>query len=115
MQNQNPVPPTPPEREPNARPKVQFDWRDWLPYLAASDASEDQKRELIETVWAIVLTFVDLGWEVEAASEASEKNCGQSFDLTAALMSAVVQSEHSNVPDDTVRPHPIDPETEDAA
>ncbi|MEM7663961.1 MAG: hypothetical protein AAF292_17090 [Pseudomonadota bacterium] len=115
MQTQNPVPPIPPEREPNARPKVQFDWRDWLPYLAASDASEDQKRELIETVWAIVLTFVDLGWEVEAASEASEKNCGQSFDLTAALMSAVVQSEHSNLPDDTVRPHPIDPETEDAA
>ncbi|MEM7210775.1 MAG: hypothetical protein AAF479_02615 [Pseudomonadota bacterium] len=115
MQNPNPVPPTPPEREPNARPTVQFDWRDWLPYLAASGAPEDQKRELIETVWAIVLTFVDLGWDVEAVSETSEKTCGQNLDLTAALMSAVVQSDHSKLPDDTARPHPIDPETEDAA
>ena len=95
MQNPNPVPPTPPEREPDARPTVQFDWRDWLPYLAASDAPEDQKRELIETLWTIVLTFVDLGWDVEAASEASEKICGQNIDLTAALMSAVVQSENT--------------------
>ena len=86
-----PLPPPGPEiwRETRPKPKLQFDWRDWLPYLDASDASDAQKKELIETLWAIVMTFVDLGWEVRPDAE----SCGQDIDLTAALRAAMVHSE----------------------
>ena len=65
-------------------PTVAFDWQDWLPYIADSDLSDDQKRELIETLWSIVIAFVDLGFEV---GPPADKTCGQSFDLAAALRS----------------------------
>lgn len=81
--------PSPGERAP---PKVQFDWQDWLPFIAASEAPEAKKRELIETYWAIILTFVDLGWEVGAPSAAAEETSGQVLDLTTALRAAVVNS-----------------------
>ncbi|MEL7469753.1 MAG: hypothetical protein AAFN27_14955 [Pseudomonadota bacterium] len=63
----------------------------------------------------IVLTFVDHGWEVGATSEPGTKTCGQDLDLTAALMAAVVDSENNTAPEDSRRPRPIDPGTEDAA
>lgn len=84
---------------PGTRPALHFDWRDWLPYLDAADAPEDQKREMIETLWAIILTFVDLGWEVtDRPAEARAETCGQALDLTAALRAAVVNSEDTQQP-----------------
>ena len=87
-----PPPSPPPSVETRARPRVAFDWQDWLPYLAASDASEADKRKLIETVWAIVVTFVDHGWEVGS----TPKTCGQDLDLTAALTAAMVRSDDTH-------------------
>ena len=75
-------------------PKVLFDWRDWLPFLEHFDAPESQKRELIETYWAIILTFVDLGWEVgSSAPEETSGQVGEVLDLAAALRATMVQSE----------------------
>ena len=73
---------------PFTRPSVQFDWKDWLPYLEESDLSDEQKQAWIETLWAIVLGFVDLGFEVKSPSE----TCGEGFDLKAALEAAVLNS-----------------------
>ncbi len=128
MNTPNSIPPAPPGIEPKPRLKVQFDWRDWLPYVAASGASEDQKRELIETLWAIVLTFVDQGWEVGSATPvasdtAHKESCGQDLDLTAALASAVLTLEKQSDPNAKARrdeqrtaPPPLSPgEAEDAA
>lgn len=86
------TPPQTPAPDPGERapPKVRFDWQDWLPFIAASDAPEAKKRELIETYWAIILTFVDLGWEVGAPTSSREETSGQVLDLTAALRAAVV-------------------------
>ncbi len=103
MNTPDSIPPAPPEIEPRPRLKVQFDWRDWLPYVAASDASEEQKRELIETLWTIVLTFVDQGWEVGSPAAATpdiadKESCGQDLDLTAALASAVLNSKNQSDP-----------------
>lgn len=85
------MPPSPPPSITPKRPapKVQFDWRDWLPYLDTMDAPEEKKRELIETVWSIVLAFVDMGWEVGSGPETS----GKEIDLTAVLTAAVVNLE----------------------
>ena len=71
-----------------APPTLTCDWQDWLSYLQEVDATDAEKRKLIETLWAIVVAFVDLGWNVEATSE----TCGQTLDLKAALTAAVLPS-----------------------
>ncbi|MEM9319237.1 MAG: hypothetical protein AAGA70_09545 [Pseudomonadota bacterium] len=77
-------PPTPPPK-----PSLNLNWEDWLPYLEASDAPDDIKRQFIETIWAIAMGFVDLGWRIKSSPE----TCGQDFDLAAALHHAVLNSE----------------------
>ena len=77
---------------PKVSPALRFDWRDWLPYFEDEDIPIEQKRELIETLWSIVITFVDLGFELNPPQNAS-KSCGKEIDLTAALQAAVLQSQ----------------------
>ncbi|MDJ0826437.1 MAG: hypothetical protein QNJ16_13105 [Rhodobacter sp.] len=67
---------------------LRFDWEDWLPYLADSELSEDQKREFIESLWAIVMGFVDLGFHLNPTAEI----CGETIDLRAVLEAAVLNS-----------------------
>ena len=69
-----------------ARPSLRFDVNDWLAYLEDDDATEDQKVELVETLWSIVLAFVDIGWEVTSAPEI----CGETLDLKALLEAGMV-------------------------
>lgn len=64
-----------------AVPALRFDWADWLPYLEDEDIPEEQKRALIETLWSIVVAFVDLGWQLNPKPEI----CGEVIDLKAVL------------------------------
>jgi hypothetical protein len=92
----------PPLPEPSP-PVLRFDWRDWLPYFEDETISEAEKRALIETIWSIVIGFVDLGWSIAPALDVSaleisgvregSENCGQTLDLKAVLEAAVVRSE----------------------
>lgn len=72
----------------SAAPTLRFDWQDWLPYLEDSDIPDEQKRQWIETLWSIVIAFVDLGFDIKADAE----SCGEKFDLKAVLEAAVVNS-----------------------
>ena len=83
----NETSPTPPPKIEPQRPSLTCDWQEWAEYLDHFDASDTTKREMIETIWAIVVTFVDLGWDVDPG-----KNCGQTLDLNAALAKAVLNS-----------------------
>ncbi len=67
---------------------VSFDWAEWLPYIAEMDATEAEKRQLIETLWSIILGFVDLGFTVKSPP----KTRGQVPDLRADLARAVLYS-----------------------
>lgn len=78
------IPPTPPPK-----PSIHLNIEDWMPYLTDSEASEAEKVALIETLWAIMLGFVDHGWDIAIG----EENSGQSLDLTALLHVAVLYSE----------------------
>jgi len=69
---------------------LRFDWQDWLPYLEKSDVPDDQKRDFIEALWAIVLGFVDLGFDLNPTADI----CGEPLDLKAVLEAAVVHSEN---------------------
>lgn len=87
----DPSPTTPP---PRTSPALRFDWRDWLPYLEDEDIPEDQKRELIERLWSIVVCFVDLGWSVSSDPLPS----GEEFDLKAVLEAAAHNSDVADEP-----------------
>lgn len=45
-------------------PQLTIDWDAYGQYLEESDLSDDQKIALIETLWSIVVSFVDLGFGV---------------------------------------------------
>ncbi|MGE0282380.1 MAG: hypothetical protein AB7P20_17445 [Rhizobiaceae bacterium] len=62
-------------------PALRFEWTDWLPHLEDQDVSDEQKRALIETLWSIVVAFVDLGWRLNPPAESS----GETLDLKAIL------------------------------
>ena len=73
----------------NSKPQVDFDWHDWLPFLAEADMPEADKQASIEALWSIVIAFVGLGFEVTAPAD----TCGEAIDLKAALAAAVVNFE----------------------
>lgn len=81
-------PPVPPPK-----PSLHLNWEDWLPFLENQDIPEAQKKELIETLWSIVIAFVDLGWDVGEKPASSAESCGQTRDLTSALRAGIVYSE----------------------
>ncbi|MES2144359.1 MAG: hypothetical protein V4516_08330 [Pseudomonadota bacterium] len=64
-----------------ARPIVTVDVEKYQSYLDGSNLSEAQKREFLEALWSIVITFVELGFGVHPLQEV----CGKPED--AALPS----------------------------
>ena len=78
-----------------------FNWEDWLPYMEDTNIPETQKREMIETLWQIVVAFVDLGFELNPTQQVGQlahdkdgqQNCGQKLDLKALLEQAVLKSD----------------------
>lgn len=53
-------------------PTLNIDWDLYGEYLEESDMSDDEKRELIETLWNIVVSFVDLGFGIESVQRAED-------------------------------------------
>jgi hypothetical protein len=48
-----------------------LDFEKYLPYLDEFDISKEQKIELLKTLWNMMGTFVDIGWGVDSAQNAS--------------------------------------------
>lgn len=53
-------------------PTLQMDVEYYQAFLDDTDISDEQKKELIETLWNIVVTFVDLGFGIEPVQQAIE-------------------------------------------
>lgn len=47
------------------RPSLSVDWEVYAAMLEDSDMPLDQQQELIETLWSIVVMFVDLGYDIK--------------------------------------------------
>jgi hypothetical protein len=45
---------------------LEMDAAEWLPYVEEFDISEEQKIELLQMLWNIMSTFVDIGWGVDS-------------------------------------------------
>jgi len=68
----------PPEFNPEtAPPRLTIDWDAYLPFFEDEDISDEDKRELIEALWSIMVSFVDLGFGVHPVQQA----CGQEVSL----------------------------------
>lgn len=64
-------------KTPTNKPSLQVDWEAYAPMLEASDMSDAEKREFIQTIWELVVSFVDLGFEIHPVQQA----CGKSISL----------------------------------
>lgn len=75
-----------------SRPSLRFDVNDWLPCIEDENATYEQKVELIETLWSIVIGFVDLGWDIKSSAE----SCGENADLYTLLTSGMLNFEDAH-------------------
>jgi len=74
-----------PSKTKNSKPQVEYesalpaltiDYEKYAHLLDDPDLSEDQKREFIETIWNIVMMFVDMGFNVHPTQQA-QNACGK--------------------------------------
>lgn len=55
-------------------PRLSVDWQIYADALDQSDLTDDEKREFIETLWYIVVSFVDLGFGIDSVSHAIDSH-----------------------------------------
>ncbi|WJY21575.1 hypothetical protein QTA57_17910 [Fontisubflavum oceani] len=71
------------------RPSLFVDWEVYAAMLEDSDMPLDQQKELIETLWSIVVMFVDLGFDLNPVTQiCGEDDLGldaESADLVSLL------------------------------
>jgi hypothetical protein len=62
-------------------PTLTIDWERYGKYLDESDLSDTEKREFLETLWAIVVSAVDLGFGVHPVQQAAGNICEQQAEI----------------------------------
>lgn len=72
----------------NGAPGLSIDWELYADYLEESDLTDEQKREFIETLWNIVIAFVDLGFGIHPLQQACEQNSENRINLPDDLVSS---------------------------
>jgi len=68
--------PQPPHNIPLSRPSLSIDWELYAAMLEDSDMPLEQQKELVETLWSIVVMFVDLGFDLNPVCQI----CGEPED-----------------------------------
>ena len=79
-------------------PALSLDWERFGTYLDASDLTDAQKREFLETLWSLVVSFVDLGLGLHPLQLIMDNSCEQKSDLIAAETPSVVSSYQKSNP-----------------
>ena len=51
------------------RPSLSVDWEVYAAMLEGSNMPLDEQKELIETLWSIVVMFVDLGFDLQPVTQ----------------------------------------------
>ncbi len=54
------------------RPALILNVDDYRQYVEALNLSEEQEQELLETLWTIIVSFVDLGFGIEPVQQATK-------------------------------------------
>lgn len=64
-------------------PSLELDFEAYAPYLESANISDEDKRQLVEMLWSIVVSFVQLGYGLTPAQQALdvraavEPTCGK--------------------------------------
>lgn len=82
-------------------PTLTIDWELYGKYLDESDMSDAEKREFLETLWSIVVSFVDLGFGVHPLQQVTNNICVQQSEIArfiAAESGSVVSLPDTTTP-----------------
>ena len=91
----------PPEFNPEtAPPRLEIDWDAYLPFFEDEDIPDEAKKELLEALWSIVVSFVDLGFGVHPVQQA----CGKDMRLDPMLIGDVLSCENNPEHEDNTTP-----------
>jgi hypothetical protein len=63
--------------QPNTPPTLTLDVDLYQHYLDNSDLTDEQKKELLETLWNVVCSFVQLGFNVHPMQQALSESSGK--------------------------------------
>ena len=81
-----------PETVTTTRPALKLDVERYEKMLNDCDLTEQQRQEFLETIWTIIVGFVDLGFDIHPLQQADPKECGQDLDLTSFMAENVISS-----------------------
>ena len=76
-----------------ARPALKLDVARYEDMLKDCDLTEEQRQEFLETIWSIIVGFVDMGFGIHPVQQAASEGCGQELDLTSFMADNVVSSQ----------------------
>jgi len=82
-------------------PTMTIDWELYGKHLDESDLSDAEKREFLETLWSIVVSFVDLGFGVHPLQQVTDNACAQQAEIArfiAAESDPVINSTDTTTP-----------------
>ena len=85
------IPHTTPDPAQTGKP-LAFNAHEFCHYLADSDWTQEQKVEFIEALWQIVVSFVDLGFDLHPIQRASDASPALEPDSRAVLGSLNLQN-----------------------
>jgi hypothetical protein len=68
-------------------PTLTIDWETYGKYLDESDLPDTEKREFLETLWSIVVSFVDLGFGVHPLQQVTDNACAQQAEIAKFIAS----------------------------
>ena len=71
---------------------LQFDAAEFAHYVADFDLTEAQQNQLLETLWVIMVGFVDLGFHIHPVQQAPERGSDKALPYAYA---EVLESVHS--------------------
>ncbi|MEP5732215.1 MAG: hypothetical protein ABJL67_22910 [Sulfitobacter sp.] len=74
-----------------SRPSLSIDWEVYAAMLEDSDMPLEQQKELIETLWSIVVAFVDLGFDLNPVQQICGEADDQLSDTPADVVSLMEQ------------------------
>ncbi|MCF6301874.1 MAG: hypothetical protein L3J13_01510 [Devosiaceae bacterium] len=81
-----------PEPVSTTRPALKLDVERYEEMLNDCDLTEEQRQEFLETIWSIIVGFVDLGFDIHPLQQADPDGCGQDLDLSLFMAENVISS-----------------------
>ena len=84
---------------PSKRKALTLDVNYYQSFLDDTDIPEDKKRELIETLWSIVVSFVDMGFGVHPVQLAKQAGAEPMSGPFAKLIADIDQEKQENTSD----------------